>query len=162
MADEPDCDDRRSRQARRGLLALLALGSSVFVACGEDDQTRPEAQPVPGASTFGEGNFDELPRFPGAQAAAEPAVEQDVTTQSFTVATATPARVMEFYERELPESGWQVLEEPRRLGAERTHRGVWRSGNQQLVVSSTEFSHYDDPSAPRITQFSMSLGPVEE
>lgn len=140
---------------------LMAAGSWLLLACGDgDDAGGPEAQPVPGASTFEEGNFDQLPRFPGADAASEPAVERDVTSQSFTVATATPEQVIGFYDGELDEAGWRAVEEPQRLGAEETYRGVWREGDQELTVSATELSGFDEPGGARTTQFSLSLGPA--
>ena len=128
--------------------------------CGGDDSSGSEAQPVPGATAFQEGDFDELPRFRGAEAVNEPTVDQDVTTQSFEVTTATPAQVMEFYERELDEGGWEAVEPPGQTGAESSYRGVWRQGDRRLVVSSTEFAGAEDPAGTHSTQYSLSLGPA--
>lgn len=138
----------------------MVVASIAVTGCGGDDSSGSEAQPVPGATVFQEGDFDELPRFRGAEAVNDPTVDEDVTTQSFEVTTATPADVMEFYERELAERGWDPVEPPRRTGAESSYRGVWQQGDRQLVVSSTEFAGADDPAGTRSTQYSLSLGPA--
>lgn len=141
---------------------VVSAAALVGSGCGGDgaDRGEPEAQPVAGGSTFEEGNFDQLPRYPGTNPASDPAVEDDVTSQSFEVEAATPAQVIQYFTDELASAGWTVVEPPSQIGAERTHRGVWRRGDQQLVVSTTEFSGYDDPSGERITQYSLSLGPA--
>lgn len=148
-----------STWASRLALVLAAALAVAISGCGDGDDG-PEAQPVPGASTFQEGNFDQLPRFPGAEGVEEPVVERDVTTQSFTTESATPGRVMDYYERELDEAGWRAAEPPQRIGAERTYRGVWQKGDQELVVSATTFAGFDDPGGGRTTQYSLSLGPL--
>jgi hypothetical protein len=150
---------------RRSVIAVLVAASVVVAACGGGgDPTDSETQPVPGASEFQEGDFDQLPLFRGAEAVDEPAVEGDVTSQSFTVDAATPEQVMTFYDRELEQDGWRVVDEPERLGAEETHRGIWQTDDQQLVVSATEFTGTgepeDDAANRGTTQFSLSLGPA--
>lgn len=145
---------------RRLTPALLLASSLLAVACGDDDPSRPEAQPAPGASEFQEGNFDRLPRYPGADPVNDPAIRSDVTTQSFTVATATPEQVIGFYDRELDTAGWRTVQEPQQLGAEQTYRGIWRHEDQELTVSTTQFAGYDTPGGTRTTQFSLSLGPT--
>lgn len=128
--------------------------------CGGDTGDGEGTQPVPGATVFQEGAFDELPRYPGSEAVSEPAVEDDVTSQSFTVTTATPERVIRYYADELDRAGWTVVEEPEQLGGEATHRGIWQREGQELVVSTTEFSGFDDPGGTRTTQYSLSLEPA--
>ena len=146
---------------RRAPAIAIALALSAgAVACGGDAGDGDEAQPLPDATAFAEGGFDELPRYPGAESASEPATQEDVTSQSFTVATATPERVMGYFEDELEVAGWTAVEAPTLLGAESTYRGRWRQGGRQLVVSATEFSGFDDPGETRTTQYSLTLGPA--
>lgn len=152
---------RRSTRDRRPVIVAVVAACAVVAGCGGgDDSTGSEAQPAPGATQFQEGNFDELPLLPGAEATNDPAVEDDVTTQSFTTSSATPVRVMEFYDRELEQDGWRVVRRPAQLGAEETHRGVWQKDDQQLVVSATELSGTDEQGDTRTTQFSLNLGPA--
>lgn len=135
-----------------GLALVLAVG-----ACGGADDVE-ETQPVPGAGSFGEGTFDELPRYPGAAAVGEPTVEDDVTSQSFTVATATPDRVFDRLADDLEADGWTPVGEPQ-TGADDTFRGVWQRDDQELILSATTF---DDPDGTdeQTTQFSYSVGPA--
>lgn len=149
-----------ARFARPARIAFAAVAVVAAAGCGGDDSSGSEAQPVPGASVFQEGNFDELPRFRGAEAVNDPTVEDDVTTQSFEISTATSAEVMSFYERELDDAGWVAVEPPRQTGPGGARRAVWRRGDQQLIVSSTEFAAGDDASGTDNTQYSLSLGPA--
>lgn len=145
-----------ARQAG-ALVTLLALAAG---GCGGDDaQNQPEAQPVPDASVFQEGNFDRLPRYPGAASVSEPEVERDVVSQSFTSAAATPRQVMDFFTDQLAAAGWTAIDEPGRVGAERTLRGIWEKAGQRLVVSVTRFRGGQDPGDEWTTQYSLSLGP---
>jgi hypothetical protein len=151
----------RHRPSRPTRLAVAAVAlSATLGACGGETGDGEETQPLPGATGFAEGGFDELPRYPGAEAASEPATQDDVTSQSFTIATATPERVMEHYEAELEEAGWTTVDAPARQGAESTYRGRWRQGERELIVSATEFSGFDEPGGTRTTQYSLSLGPA--
>ena len=151
----------RHRPARPARLAVAAVAlSATLGACGGDAGDDEEAQPVPGATVFAEGGFDELPRYPGAEAAGEPTTRDDVTSQSFTIAATTPEQVMDHYEAELEQAGWTAVDAPARQGAESTYRGRWRQGERELVVSATEFSGFDEPGGTRTTQYSLSLGPA--
>lgn len=136
-----------------------AVSFVLVAACGSDGGGETDAQPVPGDETFQEGNFDRLPRYPGADDVADPSVEGDVTSQSFDVRTALPRQVMAYFTDELAEAGWTVVDRPEQVGAARTHRGVWQKGGQRLVVSSTESPESEDEYS-RTTQYSLSLGPA--
>jgi hypothetical protein len=145
----------------RGTRTLVALLASVALAlaaaaCGDDDVE--EAQPVPGAASFGEGGFDDLPRYPGAEAVSDPTVEDDVTSQSYTIATATPDQVFDQLADDLSAAGWSAAEEPE-TGADDTFRGVWQRDDQEVVLSATTFAD-PDGTDEETTQYSYSLGPA--
>jgi hypothetical protein len=144
----------RGTRTAVGLLASLALAAA---ACGGGDDVA-KAQPVPGAASFDEGGFDELPRYPGAEAVADPTVENDVTSQSYTIATATPDRVFEQLADDLGAAGWTAVEEPE-TGADDTFRGVWQRDDQEVVLSATTFAD-PDGTDEETTQYSYSLGPA--
>ncbi|HEX6237278.1 MAG TPA: hypothetical protein VFZ68_08790 [Acidimicrobiales bacterium] len=146
----------------RAAALVAAAASAAFTGCGDDSDDSNGAQPVPGATAFEEGVFDDLPRYPGSVAVSDPAIEDDVTSQTFTVEAPTPQRVISYFARELDEAGWTVVEEPTQRGAEQTHRGVWQREGERLVVSTTLFRSADEAGADPITQYSLSLGPAPE
>lgn len=136
-------------------MATAAVTLALFAAgCGGNAGDGEETQPLPDASVFAEGDFDDLPRYPGAEASSEPAIEGDVTSRSFTTSAASPDRVVDFYADELEAAGWTAVDAPTQIGADETYRGRWRRDQQELVVSATLAQFVEEADAT--TQFSLS------
>jgi hypothetical protein len=142
-----------------GTTAALACLLAV-AGCGDDDGTTPEAQPAPDATTFEEGDFEDLPLPPLAEPFGERSEEDGIVTRSFVIRNRTPEDVMTFYETELSEA--QVVTAPEQSGAD-TLRAEWLldDGRTLLVTSlpapTAEGDEVED--ADVVTQFSLTLRP---
>ena len=115
------------------LAAVAIVVAAVVAACGGTD---PEPQPIEDAAAFDEGIFGELPLFPNSTPVGEVARTDHTVSRSYRATMASPAVVLEFYEDSLVD--WEVVEEPKLIGAGSTMRGIWRDGDLELTVSATE------------------------
>lgn len=132
----------------------------VLVGCGDDEEGAPEdePQPAPEVTEFSQGLFDEIPLPPGSHEIG-PREETDGTvTATWTTTDVTPEQVMEFYERELPPLGWDLLEDAREIG-----NGIWQSDwareNRRLevVASFAEEAAQAAPGEAKGSQMQFSL-----
>jgi hypothetical protein len=137
------------------MFATAALVLSVVAACSADDAVG-EAQPVPDATLFQSGAFDELPRFPGSEEAGSVGREDEAVTQSFFADGATPASVLEYYERHLENQGWRNVAAP-----EGSSTGIWRGdwlqdGRRLEIIAQPVPAGTDSPEHV-VTQYSLVL-----
>jgi hypothetical protein len=139
------------------VMRALILTGLAFTACTDDGPGSPDALPVPDATSFGGGTFDDLPVFRGAST-LQPQTETDgVVTASYETETARPETVLRFYEDQLPGRGWEVIEPPEATGAE-AWRGDWMRDGRRLEVSAVALPTDSATDVTR-TQFSLILHP---
>ncbi len=147
--------------------AVAMIRRSIFVAtvlllagCGSDEAERA-AQPAPGVTTFEQGRFDDLPRYPRSEPLGPRSEKDGVVAQSFRATGAEPQQVLEWYRDELGQ-GWIMLTPIERLGVG-TVRADWVQGEYRLRVSATreaELENRDDAARKVVSQYSVSLQPA--
>ena len=121
----------------RGAMSAGILVVALLAGCGDDDASGdPAAQPAPANSQFTEGEFDEIPLFRGASPIQKPTTMDGTTTGSFTTDRGSPETAIRFYEENLPELGWSVVDP-----VVETSNGVWRGdwlrdGRRLQVITS--------------------------
>lgn len=145
------------KHAKHGLsilAATLAIGLAA-AACGGRGAPGPEAQPGPDVTTFVEGEFDQLPRYPRSEPAGNRSEKAGTTAQTFRVENATAEQILDFYAGNL--NGWEQVEAPHRVGSG-SYRGVWQRGDRRLTVSAARAPTAGDEKEV-VSQFSLSLGP---
>ncbi len=139
------------------LCALLA--ALVLAGCGPGDPD-PAAQPVPNATTFEPGRFDDLPQFPRSEPVSARNEEGGVVVRSYKARGTSPERILEFY-RDSLEERWTMVTGIEKLGVG-TFRADWVSGDYLLRVSATREPLLDSEegaSEPFVTQYSLTLRP---
>ncbi len=130
--------------------------SVVLGACSPSDEG---TQPAPAVTTFGQGDFENLPLPPRSEPLGERSEEDGVVARSYAVRDTSPERVLAFYSQQLPAPA--VVEPPHDIGAG-TFRGRWLLDGRELTVSATvddtleAIARFGDD-AGVITQFSLSL-----
>lgn len=122
------------RRLRRLTVACAAVAALAVGACGDDDGNG--AVPAPNGTSFGQGDFDDVPVFRGATPLQDPTRQDGTVTGSYQLTTGTPEEALEFYADQLPGLGWRMVEEPTE-----TSPGVWRGdwvreGRRLQVVAS--------------------------
>ncbi|HYD10729.1 MAG TPA: hypothetical protein VEA78_11550 [Acidimicrobiales bacterium] len=146
----------------RRVAVIATLLVLPLAACGDDGGgTDPEAQPSPEVTTFGEGDFDDIPIPSLAEEAGPRSDEDGVTTQSYFVRNRTPAEVMAFYEAYFADEDVPVVVAPEATGTD-AWRGWWLLDDRELLVSAipapsvegAEVEHSDV-----VTQMSLELWP---
>ena len=141
------------------LLMAAVVPVALVAGCGDDGDAAdgPAAQPAPAVTTFGEGDFDDLPLPPRSTPVGERAEEDGVVSRSYEVRNTQPEALLSFYRDALAEH--PVVEEPEEIGVG-THRGRWDLDGRQLTVVAQSAETLDDnPGAPEaLTQLSLSLG----
>ncbi|WP_421119732.1 hypothetical protein ACE2AJ_20660 [Aquihabitans daechungensis] len=145
------------RQRLSGLIVVLTLAS--LGACSSDGEA-PATQPAPQVSTFGQGDFDDIPLHPRSEAIGRRSEKDGVVTQSFGVRGATPSQILAFYERGLEPPSWTQIGGVERVGTT-TVRGEWRKDGRTLRISASEAPNVPDgqPSSTAVTsQYSLVLG----
>lgn len=138
-----------------------ALVGATVVACGDGDPGGPDAQPLPDATTFDEGDFDQIPRYPGSQAVSGVATQGDTVVQSYSVTNVPPDEVLAFFQAQLAE--WQVVDQVDAIGPD-AYRGRWQRQDALLEVSAALAPGLEQNDAAdqqrRITQYSLTLRPA--
>ena len=138
--------------------AAIALAAS---ACTPSDEG---TQPRPDVTTFGQGDFGDIPLLPRSEALSPPNEEAGNVARSYVVRNTAPEDVLDFYEEQLAE--FELVEEPASIGAN-TFRGRWRlEGERVLTVSANLANNLGDvpdiPDSEQATQYSLSLSPAPE
>ncbi len=157
MASTPRRPGVRARATSVGLLMALALGSQ---ACA-DPEPREGTQPAPDVTTFEQGVFDDVPRFPRSEPLGPRSEKAGVVAQSFRAFGATPRAVVEYYARSLP--GWEQIEPITQTGTE-DFRARWARDAWTLLVTAapaptTSDGNQADVPEPK-TQYSLTLTPT--
>lgn len=157
MASTPRRPGVRARATWVGLLVALALGSQ---ACA-DAEPREGTQPAPDVTTFEQGVFDEVPRFPRSEPLGSRSEKGGVVAQSFRAFGATPKSVLDYYTRSLP--GWEQVEPITQTGTE-DFRARWARDAWTLLVTAapaptTSDGNQADVPEPK-TQYSLTLTPT--
>lgn len=146
----------RARATSLCLLVVIGLASQ---ACA-DAETREGAQPAPDVTTFEQGVFDDVPRFPRSEPLGSRSEKAGVVAQSFRAFGATPRAVLDYYARSLP--GWDQIEPITQTGTE-DFRGRWAMDGWTLLVTAapaptTSDGNQADVPEPK-TQYSLTLSP---
>ncbi len=143
----------------RSVAGLVALALSAG-GCGNPPPSPEGTQPRPDATTFGQGDFDDIPLLAGSDPLSPPTEEEGNVARSYQVRDTTPKGVLDFYVEQLADA--EVVEEPGDIGAN-TFRGRWRlDQGRVLTVSATGAPTLDgatDGDAEVLTQYSLSLAP---
>ncbi|MGH9264302.1 MAG: hypothetical protein ACRD1D_06370 [Acidimicrobiales bacterium] len=145
---------------RQFVVAATVFAALLGVGCGSEDDP-PAAQPVPGATTFEPGRFDDLPQYPRSEPLGPRSEEKGVVARSFKVSGGSPEQVLDFYVDALEEP-WRLVTGVEKLGAG-TFRADWVSEDYLFRVSATrepELDSTDDASETFVTQYSLTLHPL--
>ena len=144
----------------------MAAAALTLSACGDDaegdadadvvaDDEQQDAQPTPGSGTlFTDGDFDAIPVPRGATEQTDKTERDGAVSQSFTVSATSPEQIMEFFVVQLPEDGWENIEEVRSTGTD-SYAAAWVQGQNRLEVSALLAQGVEDER----TQFSIVLLP---
>lgn len=148
---------RAGTRGARTLLVALALAAT---GCGEVE-SRQGTQPAPGVTTFEQGAFDDIPRFPRSEPLGSRSEKAGIVAQSFRAFGATPRAVLEYYVSSLP--GWDQVEPITQTGTT-DFRARWAKDGWALLVTSapaptTSDGNPADAPEPR-TQYSLTLSPA--
>ena len=149
------------RVATSTIMIALLIGS--MSACGDSDSDGPAAQPAPDVTTFGQGDFDEIPLPPLADVAGERSVRSGVVVQSYFVRNRTPEQVVRFYETYFEGEGISAIASPEPFGNE-GWRGSWLVGDRELLVSALPAPTAGGEAvehADVVTQMSLELSPAD-
>ena len=148
---------------RRRLSALALLVALLLGACGDDDDASdPDAQPSPDVTTFGEGDFSDIPLPPLAEEAGERSERDGVVVQSFFVRNRTPEDVLDFYRTYFEGEGGTPILAPEPYGNQ-AWRGTWLVDDRELLVSAIPAPSVDGTEVERadvVTQMSLELSPA--
>ncbi len=139
------------------LLMVVVLGAQ---ACG-DAESREGTQPTPEVTTFEQGVFDDVPRFPRSEPLGSRSEKGAVVAQSFRAFGATPRAVLDYYTGSLP--GWEQVEPVAQTGAA-DFRAKWAKDGWALLVTAapaptTSDGNQADIPEPK-TQYSLTLSPT--
>lgn len=151
-----------SRPSRSTVLtSFLAAGVLLFAACGDDgagstggDDDQSAAVPAPGVTTFADGDFDGIPIPRGATEATTRTERDGAVSQSFTATATSPEQIMDFFADQLPQLGWETVEQVRSTGTD-SFAAAWANGDQRVEVSALLAQGIEDER----TQFSVVLLP---
>lgn len=138
--------------------ALLLVGLVAGCGTASDEGT----QPSPDVSTFGQGDFDDIPLLATSEPLTPPNEEEGNVARSYVVRNTTPEGVLAFYEGELTE--FTVVSAPTSIGAD-TFRGRWElDQGRVLTVSATPAGNLENvdefgDAIDLLTQYSLSLAP---
>ena len=134
---------------------IAALSVVLLVGCANDGPaTDPNALPRPSETTFGQGDFDDIPIFRGATPIQGPSTQNGAVAASYETQAGSPETALRFYEDNLPELGWQVVD-PVRETSEGVWRADWVRDGRRLQISALPLTVDDDPGIH--TQFSLVL-----
>lgn len=156
-APRPGFSARATRVTSLGLLVVVALGSHACAGAASREGT----QPAPDVTTFEQGVFDDVPRFPRSEPLGSRSEKAGVVAQSFRAFGASPRAVLEYYARSL--AGWQQVEPITRTGTV-DFRARWATDRWTLLVTAapaptTSDGNQADVPEPK-TQYSLTLSPT--
>lgn len=151
------------RPHRRFAPILVAVAVVLLASCGGDDQDeqREGTQPAPDVTSFEQGNFDDLPLMPTAEALGRRTEKDGVVSRTYEVRGSLPREVLDFYEDALPRQGWSPTGPVEDIGRS-AFRGEWETEGWLVQVSSSPATGLDgdgDSNAVR-SQYSLVLEPV--
>jgi hypothetical protein len=157
----------RTHATRRPVrhLAALTVAALVLVGagCGDDDDDSGKAaatslpsaaQPAPGESTFEQGNFDTLPRYPAGRPVSDRNDQGNVSVQSYMVTSVSPGQILDWYASHL--SGWTQDGPVQQIGPN-AYRGQWQRAGDKLLVSSAPAPGLEQNSSEVTSQYSLTL-----
>lgn len=139
------------------LLGALALAAS---AC-TDPESEEGTQAAPDITTFEQGVFDDVPRFPRSEPLGARSEKAGVVAQSFRALGTTPRSVLDYYARSLP--GWEQIEPITQAGTA-DFRARWARDGWTLLVTAapapaTSDGNQADVPDPK-TQYSLTVSPT--
>lgn len=144
------------------MVALAVFAAGAACGGGTDDARGSGAQPAPDVTTFEQGVFDEIPRYPRSEPLGPRSEKDGVVAQSFEARDASPAQVLDFFQQRL--ESWDLISQPAPIG-EGTYRGQWARAKWILTISSTPAPTLEPDSEPAqgtlLSQYSLSLSPRE-
>ena len=140
------------------LLGVIAVCALAAAACGSGAASSNPAQPRPDSSKFATGRFDDLPRYPRADATGPRSHEHGVTVRTYEVHDLTPERLMQWYTDSLRADGWATVTAAHPEG--QIWRGEWRQRHQRLLVSASAAPALGSDTARvgNTIQYSLTLG----
>jgi len=135
----------------------LAVASS---AC-TDAESRAGTQPAPDVTTFEQGVFDDIPRFPRSEPLGSRSEKAGVVAQSFRAFGATPRSVLDYYARSLPR--WEQIEPITQTGTV-DFRARWARDGWTLLVTAAPAPTVSDGNQADVpepkTQYSLTVSPT--
>lgn len=141
-------------------IAVVGVGGLTIAGCesdtaddssGNQDQV---AVPSPEVGEFTDGDFDNIPKFRGATPLQSPTKQNGAIAASYETITARPDAVLRFYEANLPELGWTVVDPIAEINPGSWH-GEWVREGRRLQVSASPLSPGEGDATH--TQFSLVL-----
>ena len=142
---------------------ILLLFAVLLLVPACDSASEEGTQPRPDVTTFGQGDFADIPLLATSEPLSPPNEEQQAVSRSYVVRNTAPEDVLKFYERQLAE--FEVVEAPAAIGTD-TFRGRWKlDQGRVLTVSATPGGALDNPAnfgdaVDTLTQYSLSLAPA--
>ena len=127
------------------MVALVVLTTS----CSSGDA---DTQPRNDVQDFGEGRFDEIPRFPRSTPMGRETEVGEHTARNFTAQGATTQQVLSFYDGRLEQ--WRRIVPVHEQ--EKTWLGEWQRGDMQLRVTAAPAPALEGP-YEAIVQYSLEL-----
>jgi hypothetical protein len=141
----------------KGLAKIVAVALVLVstAACGGGEEG---TQPVPDASTFDEGRFDELPEYPRADPFGRRSEKDGIVSRSYRATGVTPERLIEWYTDALGEEGWARTAP--RFREPGDGRADFVLDDWRLELSATDIKDRQIPSSTKYTvQYSLVLRP---
>lgn len=137
----PDRDGQTAGQAKSKVpvvlfASLMGVTLLLFAAAVGGGGQGSGTQPVPGATTFGSGAFDDVPPPPASVELAPPAESNGVTSASYAVRNRLPRDLLEFYAEALDARGWTQQRPPTAVEAG-LWAGTWTRDGATVEITAT-------------------------